>query len=104
MGHGQKAKKVLWFTLLGAAVAASILILIPVAFGRPVGLGLEVIWYFVFSEIQDQEFTEWQAVHPDVRPSSGWKALGWGFAGLATFVAIFIAIDIFLDAIGIATP
>jgi hypothetical protein len=102
MGHSQKAKKIFWITMLGAAVIATILILIPAALGRPVGLGLEVVWYFVFPEIQDREFRQWEAAHPDVAPSSGWKALGWGFAGLAAFFAIVIAMGILLDATGIA--
>ena len=99
MGHSQKAKKVLWLTLLGAA---TILILIPAALGRFVGLGLEGVWYFVFPKIQDQEFRQWQATHPDVAPSSGWKALGWGFVGIVAFFAIAMAMGIFLDATGIA--
>jgi hypothetical protein len=81
---------------------ATILILIPHALVRPVGLGLEGVGFLVFPKIQDQEFREWEATHPDVVPSSGWKALGWRFAGLAAFVAIFIAIGILLDATGIA--
>jgi len=103
MGHSQKAKKVFWITMLGAAVVATILILIPDALGRLVGLGLEGVWFFVFPKIQGQEFRQWEATHPDVVPSSGWKALGWGFAGLAAFLAIAIAMGIFMDVLGIAS-
>jgi len=88
--------------MLGAAVVATILILIPDAPGRLVGIGLEGGWFFVFPKIQDQEFTQWEAMHPDIKPSSGWKALGWGIAGLAVFVVIAIAVSILLDATGIA--
>ena len=101
MGHSQKAKKVLWITMLGAAVAATILILIPPAAGRLVGLGLEGVWYFLFPKIQDREFRQWEAAHPDVAPSSGWRALGWGFVGIAIFFAIAIGMVIILEAAGI---
>jgi uncharacterized membrane protein len=73
MGHSEKAKKVLWITVLSAAVIAVILPFVPDALGRPVGLGLEVAWYFVFPKIQDQEFQEWQATHADIDPTSGGK-------------------------------
>ncbi len=88
--------------MLGATVVATILILIPVAPGHLVGLALEGVWYFVFSKIQDQEFGQWEATHNGVMPSSGWKALGWGFVGLAVFVAIIVLMAIFLYAAGIA--
>ena len=88
--------------MLGATLIATILILIPAALGRFFGLGLEVVGYLVYPKIQDLEFREWEATHPDIVPSRGWKAVGWGFAGLAAFLAIFIAIGILLDAMGIA--
>jgi Na+/H+-dicarboxylate symporter len=102
MGHSQKAKRIFWITILGTLLMAAILIMIPVPLGRPLGLGLELVWYFVFPKIQDREFRQWEATHPDVVPSSGWKALGWGFAGLVTFFAIAIGMGILLDATGIA--
>jgi hypothetical protein len=102
MGYAQKAKKVLWVTLLGSAVAATILILIPDALGRPVGLGLEGVWFVIFPKIQNQEFTQWQAAHPDVTPSSGWKAIGWGFLGVAVFFLIGVLMAILLTKAGIA--
>ncbi len=102
MGHSQKAKRILWITMLGAVPLATILMLIPAAFGRFFGIGLEVASLLIFPKIQDQEFSQWQAAHPEVVPSSGWKALGWGFAGLAAFFAIAMAMGILLDATGIA--
>jgi hypothetical protein len=102
MGHLQKAKRIFWITILGATLMATILILIPDALGRFFGLGLEVVGYLIYPKIQDLEFREWEATHPEIAPSSGWKAVGWGFAGLAAFLAILIAMGIFLDATGIA--
>jgi hypothetical protein len=102
MGHSQKAKKVLWITVLATIVIAIILILTPLRLGRLVGLGLEGVWYFVFPKIQDQEFRQWQAMHPDVLPSSGWKALGWAFLGIVMFFVIAIVTGFALDVTGIA--
>ncbi len=102
MGHSQKAKKILWITMLGAIAIAPILFLIPPARGRLFGLALEGVWYFVFPKIQDQEFNQWQAAHADLAPSSGWKALGWGFVGIAVFFVIAVLVGMLLDLTGIA--
>src|SRR5712664_2261037 len=102
MGHSEKAKKLFWVTMLGATLMATIVILEPAAQVRLFVLCLEVVFYFVFPKIQDQEFRQWEATHPEIMPSSGWKALGWGFAGVGAFFAIVIAMGILLDATGIA--
>jgi hypothetical protein len=96
MGHPEKAKKVVWITLLVAAAFAALVILIPDAPGRLLGFALEIAWYFVFPRIQNDEFNQWQAAHPDVLPSSGWKTLGWGFIGFALFLVIFFGMALLL--------
>jgi Na+/H+-dicarboxylate symporter len=96
MGHPQKARKVIWITLLGAIALSAILLLVPDILGRLVGLGLEIVWYFIFPKIQDEEFQQWEATHREIAPSSGWKALGWGFIGTAVFLAIFFVMAILL--------
>lgn len=101
MGHSEKAKRVLWITFLSAAFIAIIVLLMPDAPGRLFGLGLEVAWYFVFPKIQDREFQQWQATHPDIEPTSGWKALGWGFLGSFLFLTIIIVVAMILEATGI---
>lgn len=101
MGHSEKAKKVLWITVLSAALIAVVLLLMPDALGRLFGLGLEVGWYFVFPKIQDREFQQWQATHADVEPTSGWKALGWGFLGSVLFFVIIIVVAAILETTGI---
>lgn len=90
MGHSQKAKKVIWITLLGAMVVGTVIIAIPDVLGRILGFCLEIVWYFVFPRIQDQEFRQWESTHNGIAPSSGWKAVGWGFVGLAVFFAIIM--------------
>jgi len=102
MGHSQKAKKLFWVTLLGATLVATILILEPPGPVHLFVLCLEGVCFFVFPKIQDQEFRQWEAAHPDIVPSSGWKAVGWGFSGLAAFFAIGIVVAILLSATGIA--
>ena len=104
MGYSEKAKKVLWITALSAALIAVLLILMPDALGRFVGLGLEVAWYFVFPKIQNREFQQWQAAHADITPTSGWVALGWGFLGIVLFLTIFIVVGVILETTGIVTP
>jgi hypothetical protein len=101
MGHSQKAKKLFSVTMLGAILMATILILEPAAKVRLFVLCLEGVCYFVFPKIQGQEFRQWETTHPDIVPSSGWKALGWGFAGLAAFFIIVVVMGILLDATGI---
>jgi hypothetical protein len=102
MGHSQKAKKLFWVTMLSATLMATILILEPPAQVRIFVLCLEGVCYFVFPKMQGQEFRQWEATHPDIAPSSWWKALGWGLAGLAAFFAIALAMGILLSATGIA--
>ena len=101
MGHTQKAKKVMWISLLAAVVVAAIILLIPDALERPVGLAIEAAWYFIFPKVQDREFSQWLATHNDISPSNGWKAMGWGFLGIVMLFAIAVALSILLGAIGI---
>jgi hypothetical protein len=93
-GYPLKAKRVLLWTLVGAAGLAAIIIVIPDVLGRVVGLGAEIAFYKIYPGLQEKEFEAWQSANPDLQPLNGWKALGWGFAGLAIFVAIFFAVAV----------
>jgi len=97
-GYPLKAKRVLLWTLVGAAVLAAILVVIPDVFGRLVGLGAEFAFYKIYPDLQEKEFDGWQSANPDIQPLNGWKSLGWGFAGLVIFLAIFfvVAFPLFL--------
>jgi hypothetical protein len=101
MGHAEKAKKVLWITIASAVGVASFLLLLPDAIGRLAGLLLEVAWYFVFPKIQAKEFEQWQALHPEILPASGWRAIGWGFLGAGMFFVIIVLVAAVLQAAGI---
>ena len=101
MGHSEKAKKAFWITALSAALIAAILLLMPEALGSLCALGLEVAWYFVFPKIQNREFQQWQATHADITPTSGWKAVGWGFLGSVLFFAVIIGVAVILETTGI---
>jgi disulfide bond formation protein DsbB len=92
MGHPLKARRVLRWTLLAAVILAIVLILIPDALGRPVGLAAEIGFYLIFPRIQDREYDEWQAAHPTVEPSNGWRALGWALLGTLMFLVIAVTV------------
>jgi hypothetical protein len=101
MGHAEKAKKVLWITIASAVGVASFLLLLPDAIGRLAGLLLEVAWYFVFPKIQATEFEQWQVLHPEILPASGWRAIGWGFLGAGMFFVIFLLVAVVFQVAGI---
>ena len=94
MGYPVKAKRIFLWTLLAAAVLAVVLLGIPDIAGRAVGFGAEISCYLMYPRLQETEFAEWEAAHPEVAPSSGWGALGWGIAGLALFFVIFVAVAV----------
>jgi len=104
MGYTQKAKKVIWITVLATLVFMAIVLLIPDAPGRLLGFVLEVVWYVIFPKIQDHEFAHWEATHRDVSPSSGWGAIGWGLLGLIMLFSIGVAASVLLVATGIIPP
>jgi hypothetical protein len=101
MGHAEKAKRVLWITIGSAVGVASFLLLLPDAVGRLVALPLEIAWYFVFPKIQAAEFEQWQALHPEILPASGWRAIGWGFLGAGMFFVIIILVAAVFQVAGI---
>lgn len=91
-GYPLKAKRVLSWTLLAAALLSVVLLLIPDVLSRVIGLIAEFTAYKVYSGLQEKEFEEWQTSHPDIEPRSGWGALGWGVAGLLLFLGIIFAV------------
>jgi hypothetical protein len=101
MGHPEKAKKVLWITIVSAVGVVSFLLLLPDAMGRLAGLLLEVAWYFVFPKIQATEFEQWQVLHPEILAASGWKAIGWGFLGAGIFFATILLVAAVFQTVGI---
>jgi hypothetical protein len=101
LGHAEKGKKILLFTLLASVPIAVVLMLTPSALSRFVGIGIEAGAFAIFSKIQDREFAEWQSAHPELTPTSGWKALGWGLLGLIMFVVIVVGTGVLMDTLGI---
>jgi hypothetical protein len=91
-GYPLKAKRVFSWTLVGTGVLAVVFLLIPDVLGRVVGIAAEIAFYQVYPRLQEKEFGEWQMAHPDIEPLSGWKAIGWGFAGLLLFLVVFVAV------------
>jgi hypothetical protein len=93
IGYPLKAKRVLIWTLVGAIPFVLLLILIPDPFSRIIGIGAEFGFYKVYAGLQEKEFTEWQGAHPEIEPLSGWRAIGWGFAGLLALIVIFLLVS-----------
>jgi len=100
MRHPDKAQKVSALALSIAVVYAVVVFFIPEGFSRILGFAAEAAFYFTFQKIQEREFTEWQTANSSLLPSNGWKAVGWGFAGLILFVLIFFLIVFLLGLAG----
>jgi hypothetical protein len=93
-GHPLRAREILRWTLLVAAVLAVAFILLPDGLGRIVGFAAEIAFYTVYPKLQDDEFAVWQQANPGIEPSNGWGAVGWGFLGLVLFVVVTILVGI----------
>jgi len=93
-GHPLRARKILRWTLLVAAVLAVALILLPDGLGRIVGLAAEIAFFSVYPRLQNAEFEAWQQANPGIEPSNGWGAVGWGLLGLLLFVVVTILVGI----------
>jgi hypothetical protein len=91
-GYPLKAKRVFFWTLVGTAALAVVFLSIPDVLGRVVGLAAEIAFYQVYPRLQEKEFGEWQIAHAEIEPLSGWKAIGWSFAGLLLFLVVFFAV------------
>jgi len=96
-GYPVKAKRVLSWTLLAATGWCVVLILAPEILARVLGIAGEFASYKIYSALQEKEFREWQTGHSELQPLNGWRAIGWGFAGLAGLFLMF-----FVVALGIA--
>jgi len=96
MRDQQAARKVMLLALGLAAGEAAILFFIPPALGRLVGLCAEIAFFLIFPVFMERQFKEWEAIHPNSAPASGWMSIGWGIVGslmfLVTAVVIFVAI------------
>jgi hypothetical protein len=88
MGYPLRSRRILSWTLLAAALFVIVLTLVPDVLGRVVGLAAEIAFYLIYPRLQEAEFAEWQSAHPELHPSSGWGALGWGVAGLLLFFVV----------------
>ena len=69
---------------------------IPDAVSGLVGIAGEIAFLLIFPVFMQGEFIQWQAAHPDLRPSSGWNAIGWGLLGTVLFVVIVFLVALLL--------
>jgi hypothetical protein len=99
MGYEKVAKKVMLLALCAAVAEAAILLVVPEFLTRPVGLGSHVVFLLIFPVLIEQKFSEWQALHPNTIPSSGWNAVGWSLLGAILFFAIFALVFVGLSGL-----
>jgi len=92
MGHHQIARKVFSLALGFSVLEAIILFFIPDTLSRLVGVGAEIAFLLIFPVFMEHEFREWEASNPDVVPSSGWVAIGWGILGSIAFVLLIFVV------------
>ncbi|MGB9104112.1 MAG: hypothetical protein WCC59_05080 [Terriglobales bacterium] len=96
MGHAEKAKRIMSRTFLAAIPIGIILMRVPNPFGRFVGLGIEIATALIFPPLQQAEFIAWQQANPDIAPSNGWRAIGWGILGVFAFFVLLFVLAIML--------
>jgi hypothetical protein len=101
MGHPEQASKACTVALFGSLGLAIVLFFVPDPFARLVGLGAEFLFYHVFKDLQEDEFTEWQAANASIQPTNGWLAIGWGFLGLVLSLIVFFLVFIVLGFFGL---
>ena len=97
MGHQQRAKKVVFLAVGVSLIEAAIWMFIPDAVSGLVGIAGEIAFLLVFPVFMEGEFSQWQAAHPDLRPSSGWTAIGWGLLGVVLFLGIALLVALALS-------
>ena len=96
MGFPLRSKRILGWTVAATTLLATVIILLPDAFGRIVGLGAEISFYVIYPRLQEAEFAQWQSTHPDVQTSNGWGAIGWAILGLLGFLLIAVMVGMVL--------
>jgi len=94
MGHPLQAKRIFGWTLLASAILAAALFVTPHPLTHFLGIGAEIGFYLFYPKLQETEFAEWQAAHPDSKPASGWRTVGWGLAGVVFFFIISLSVAI----------
>jgi hypothetical protein len=99
MGYQQGAKKVIILALTVAVAESALLFFVPEAVSRLVGFGAEIAFLLIFPVLMEKEFMDWQVAHPSARPSSGWKAIGWGIVGTVSFFLIAFVVFMVLGAL-----
>lgn len=98
MGYEQIAKKVMFLALGVTTAEVAILMFVPEFLSRFVGLGAHVAFLLIFPVLMEKEFSQWQATHPNVMPSNGWNAIGWGLVGAVLFFVIAFLVFVGLSA------
>ena len=98
MGQPRKARQTLLYTLLlTAAFLIPFLLAIPADAGvkKIILLAVEGAGYSVFPSLVREEYVKWRAANPDTKPRNDYASIGWGIAGLLTYLSMAVLIDVF---------
>lgn len=99
MGHRERAKTVMLLALGIAVAEGLILAFIPEVLSRLVSFAAEIVFLLIFPPFMEKEFAAWESSHPDVKPASGWRAIGWGFLGATLFLVILLLVFLGVGAL-----
>ncbi len=109
LGKPRKAKLVLLWTAAACVPLVVLLLYLPERAQKIFGLAIQAANVGLFPILQYQEFERWKAnqaaaleatgLKPAVRTASGWKALGRGLAGLASFLALAVGLALAQGAV-----
>jgi hypothetical protein len=95
MGQPQKAQQTVLYTLL-LCVAFLIPFLLGIPADAPIKkiilLAVEGAGYSVFPSIIRQDYVNWRASNPGVKPRNDYTSIGWGVLGALTYFAIAVLI------------
>ena len=91
MGQPRKGNQTVFYTLLLCiAFLIPFLLVIPadVPIKKIILLAVEGAGYSVFPSIIRQDYVEWKASNPGVKPRNDYSSIGWGILGALMYFAI----------------
>lgn len=89
-----KGKKETIILSLGVVILSFIIAFVPAYTYFVLSIKYAVI-AAIFYVAQKSAFIAWQHYHQEADPNKWWRAIGWGFLGLAIHFLIIIALSIF---------
>ncbi len=102
LDHPKKANLVLKFTFIGTVILILLLFMMSEFMTNFMGTFIgHFLTIFLFIKLQKKEFKDWQINNEHIKPSNGWRTVGWGFLGfflylVIAFILAFIVPDDFI--------